>query len=243
MPEKRAYDLVFSLGGNCSAAHNLRYRKLRPFSLPLDWLYIVDERPIAYLARGFADRFADFCRQENLREIRPGMPEYASAHADRVQYVDEATGYRFVNHFNRSADEPAEYARVRGMMDRRIDRLYDALNHGKRFLLLLATAVDVRECTLRVLLVSLRQLFPGKVFEIEYLHFGQKEESVVESCDLTVRSFQREQNDYDFYHTNWEWHFLDDVKVLRKPTRRRKVSFHLLPGVKCIIRRDEPDDE
>lgn len=236
MGECRSYDLAVSLGANCSAAHNLLVRGLRPFSLPFDWLYIVDERPIAYLAKGFGNRFADFCLKENLKEIRPGDPEYAAAHPDRVQYADEATGFRFVNHFNRSAEDPAEYARVRDMLSRRIDRLYEAFSSGSRFLLLLATHVDVSEDVLRAVLDALGKEFPGKSFDIEYLHFGQPEESVVVRDCLRIRNVRRPQNEYDFNRTNWEWRFLDDVRVLTRPRKRRKISFRVWPGLDCVIR-------
>ena len=54
MTDRRHYDLIVSLGANCSAAHNLRYRNMRPFSLPLDWVYIENDKPIKWLINAFA---------------------------------------------------------------------------------------------------------------------------------------------------------------------------------------------
>ena len=238
----RKYDLAFSLGGNCSAAHNLLERGLRPFSLPFDWLYVVDERPISYLSEGLSNRFSDLCRKENLRQLLPGSPEYAESHSDRVQYADDRTGYRFVNHFVRTIDSPGEYERVHDMLVRRIDRMYDALHAGNRFLMLLATPVDVSEETLRELLGAFRSTFPDKVFELDYLHFGQDAESVSARDGLTVRNVRREQNDYDFLRTNWEWRFLDDIEIQAhaemhpQERRHRKLSFRIWPHVDCVVR-------
>ncbi|MCR5839069.1 MAG: papain-like cysteine peptidase, partial [Kiritimatiellae bacterium] len=57
----RVYDLIFSLGGNCAAAHNLKIRRLRPYSLPFDWTYMVDERPIAWLISAIDSHMSGFC--------------------------------------------------------------------------------------------------------------------------------------------------------------------------------------
>ena len=48
MDFKQEYDLIVSLGGNCMVANNLRYRNMRPFSLPFDWVYMIDEKPLKY---------------------------------------------------------------------------------------------------------------------------------------------------------------------------------------------------
>lgn len=102
---KRVYDLCFSLGANCSAAHNLDIRRLRPFALPLDWTYIVDEQPIRWLCQAVDNDFENFCQWENLEEITLGHPEYNSFHQKHRKYIDKYTGFRFVNHFPRSMPE------------------------------------------------------------------------------------------------------------------------------------------
>ena len=82
------YDLIVSLGGNCSAAHNLRFRGLRPVSLPFDCVYLVDEQPIRFSIKESGDGFPNLLKRENLVEVRPGERGYAATHADRRQYVD-----------------------------------------------------------------------------------------------------------------------------------------------------------
>ena len=38
----KSYDLIVSLGGNCSVAMQLSWRNKRPFSLALDWTFMPD---------------------------------------------------------------------------------------------------------------------------------------------------------------------------------------------------------
>lgn len=63
------YDLICSLGGNCSVAHNLLYRRLRKFALPFDWTYFEDISAIYKLAESFEVKFADQLKKENLVEL------------------------------------------------------------------------------------------------------------------------------------------------------------------------------
>ena len=95
----KKYDLICSLGGNCSAAHNLKIRGLRNFSLPFDWCYIKNEKPIEYLTEGFENGFKNFLLKKNLEELKGN--EYNEAHISCAQYKDSYTGYYFVNHFRK----------------------------------------------------------------------------------------------------------------------------------------------
>ncbi len=74
---KKEYDLIFSLGGNCAAAHNILYRGLRKYALPFDWTYMKDE--IIYdfynsIKMIYSQKQIDFvvlnfgCKSENIVE-------------------------------------------------------------------------------------------------------------------------------------------------------------------------------
>lgn len=63
------YDLICSLGGNCMAASQIRQRGLRVASLPFDWTFIVNDKPLYKLAEGFKNKFKDFLLKENLQEM------------------------------------------------------------------------------------------------------------------------------------------------------------------------------
>ena len=72
------YDLIASLGANCSVAYELKRRFMRAFSLPFDWLCIDNSRTFAYLAHAFRHRFDDFMLKENLVELRKGDPLFVA---------------------------------------------------------------------------------------------------------------------------------------------------------------------
>ena len=170
---KMTYDLIISLGGNCSAAHNLRFRGLRPCSLPFDWCYLVDDTPIRFWIDEVGHGFPGLLKRENLVEILPNDKEYSAFHSDVRQYIDTKSGYRFVNHFHRSVDVPGEYEAVYAAIRRRADRLVSAFERGGSFLLLLATPVDVSTDLLKRFVSTLAERFGSSHFDLRYLHFGQ----------------------------------------------------------------------
>ena len=228
----RDYDLVISLGGNCATAANLQRRKLRPFSLPFDWVYFVDEVAIVNLASGIKDHFSQMMQKENLVEVLPGHPEYAGLHPGYIRYIDKGSGYRFANHFRERISCEGEYDRAYCLWRKRVERLFRVLASKQRFLLVLATTVPIRECVARALQMSFREAFPGKVFDLELLLFCCDEDTICDLRDgLVVHRSKRDFNDYDYHQTNYEWHFLDDVRVSIKPKRNR-CSFHLLPHLR-----------
>ncbi len=230
------YNLIVSLGGNCSAAHNLRYRGLRPCSLPFDWCYLVDDTPIRFWIDEVADGFPSLLKKENLQEILPGDKEYSPEHSDVWQYIDTKSGYRFVNHFHRSIDVPGEYKTVSAAIRRRAGRLVSAFNRGGTFLLLLATSVNVSVDLLEELLRTLAARFVNPRFELRYLHFAHGPDARLDGGNgVVIENIARSQNDYDFYKTNWEWHFLDDVSVSTKVRKPFKFSFDIWPKVRCHV--------
>lgn len=212
------YDLVVSLGANCSAAAQLRIRGLRHVALPFDWLYVVDERPFVWLADHVSDNWAALCLKENLSEITPDHPEWNSEHLDRVKYVDSESGYRFVNHFNASVDHEEEYLRVYGTLRRRIERLVSICQGGGgHILFLLATEVRVSEATLAHVLSAFERRFPTTHFSLRYLHFGTGQYGECDSGAVHISEIGRRQNRYDFVKTNFEWVFLDEIRVKEMP--------------------------
>ena len=232
---RRKYDLIFSLGGNCSVASNLQQRGLRPFSLPFDWVYFKEKSTLDYLVSGFRTRFSDLMQRENLIEITPSHPEWVDTHKGFLKFLDKETGSRFVNHFTKPLSEDGEYEKVYKKLRRRVDRLFDALESGQRFLLLLATDVNIAEEQLSKLLDSLNELYPGKCFDLEVLRFAEDHYSETRISDhLIVKSIARKFNYYDFIRTNYEWQFLDEVRSNTKPPRRR-LAMHILPHLMLEI--------
>lgn len=77
---KTEYDLIVSLGANCSVAHNLRFRGLRPVSLPFDWCYFVDDVSIHFWIDEVGHGFPGLLKREPRGDLawRAGVLTTAS---------------------------------------------------------------------------------------------------------------------------------------------------------------------
>lgn len=232
---KREYDLCFSLGGNCSVAHNLKIRRLRPFSLPLDWTYMIDDRPLEWLVNSIGKHMEGFCEKCNLVEILPGHPECNNAHNGHRKYIDKLTGYRFINHFSDAVPEDRAYEDGIAVIRKRVERLFCSFERYKRFLMILGVGFPVRTVLLTELKAKLEILYPNKVFDVELVEFNAPDcGDMTVSPGVRARRFQRDWNTYDCEGKNYEWKFLDNVVSAIKPKKKRKISFHIWPHIKCV---------
>lgn len=208
----KKFDLICSLGGNCSAAHNLEYRDLRKFSLPFDWTYIKNENAIYNLAECFKNNFKNFFLKENLQELTGS--EYNTSHINKVQYKDLKTDYYWVNHFNRKIENSEEYEKVKQKIDRRIKRLLYGIQRSNNILFILSTNFLMKTTDpLKNLLKVLNKLYPEKNFYIKVISFNCEVDEYINSNNINYYKYKRAMNLYDFTKTNIEWAFLDDVEL------------------------------
>lgn len=244
---KKIYDLICSLGGNCSASHNLLERGLRHYSLPFDWCYMKNDRPIEYLCEGFQNNFKDFLLKENLVPLTG--EEYNNAHTTNAQYKDVLTGYYFVNHFTKDADFDKDYELVSSKLRRRLDRLQEKIKTGQNILFIISTSFEIELSSLKKLSDTMKQLYPDKCIEFYLISFNcNTNEKYTIDDNIYVNKYSRPTNFYDFARTNFEWSFLDDVTVKdSKQSKEKKILFkikqikkgiaiYLLPFIFTILR-------
>lgn len=214
MQKNNKYDLVCSLGGNCSCAANLKALKKRLYSLPFDWTYILSTKPIVYLAEGFKDNFKNFLLKENL-EILSYSENDKRFHKDKVGYFDKYTNYYFVNHFLKDIDKyPSEYNKVYSKMRKRINRLTTLIKKANRILFVLSINFDDNYETIMQLDCVLKDLYPNKEFNFIILHFNSNEDSEIKLDNITIYKYKRSYLLSDFIQTiNPEWNFLKDIKI------------------------------
>ena len=172
---KKHYDLIVSLGGNCSAAHNLLYRNMRHFALPFDWCYFKDDKPLSYLCEGFVNNFKNFCLKENLVELPP--EEQSPAHSDRIQYKDNYTGYYFVNHFSHPIEDEQEYTPQPQKLHRRTTRLITKIKESKNVLFILTFDFKFDFEKIKSLKKTLTKTFPKTKFFFEILYFNSQKDT------------------------------------------------------------------
>lgn len=217
----RKYDLVASLGANCSAAHNLRYRGMRPYSLPLDWVYIEDDKPMKWLVDAFETKFADFFQYENLKLLPP-----TSEHD--VIYQDSVSGFIFPNHFQTHMQNKKDYDIVADKMRRRVCRLFEKINSASNVLFIVAASRKLDLDNIVAQKNKLESLYPNKQFDFEVMMFDSGSDTDECLPGVHVRTFARKMNLYDFNKTNYEWAFLDDIKIRDKKRACTLLSVKIL---------------
>ena len=211
----KEYDLIVSLGGNCSAAIQMRMRGLRFFSLPFDWLFMEDTRPIEYLAHGFANGFSDFMLKDNLL---PHIDGWQGGVA-KYKYKDTHTGFCFIHHFHKSIDEPGGYEAVDSVMRHRINRLMSQIESSRRILLILTTDFTFDVALAEKMIAEIRTQYPDKEIDFHMMQFGV----AFEDPAITGRKFvdmpftgglyARPKSIYDLERTSAEWDFLDEIAL------------------------------
>lgn len=205
--DKQQYDLVCSLGGNCAAAFQLQYRKMRSFSLPFDWCYVENEKPLEYLVEGFADGFKNLALKENLKRV-DGTKDHP------VIYQDGYSGYFFPNHFKEDAEK--EYVDFYKKLRRRVERLIGKISNAHRVLFVFSTPIPFDVSLFERLNEKLLQLYPAVHFDFKLISFGCPAEEELTVGNITLNRCVRQQNFYDFYKTNYEWAFLDNIALPSK---------------------------
>ena len=208
------YDLVCSLGGNCSAANALKYRNLRNFSLPFDWCYIINEKPIWMLAKCFDnDTLFEIAKKENLLSLSEKEELNVHLHANTIHYKDAFSGYYFVNHFYKSI-ENGGYEDFNAKFKKRLRRLIDYIKMSDKILFLLSVSFEFDKDALLELQKVLKNKYPNKKIVFNVIEFNCNNNDIIdENENLCIRKYKRDLNLYDFTSTNYEWAFLDDVKI------------------------------
>lgn len=213
------YDLVVSLGGNCSAAAQLKHRGLRPFVMPFDWLLMRDTHPIEFLATAFANRFVDFALRENLSEYEAATKE----HGVEVRHcIDSKSGFRLIHHLHGPISSAA-YEEFHGQFQRRLARLYAHLRISRRVLFLLSTGFVYDERLLVPVKKGLEEVFPGVEIELLAMQFDADRPAEFSVDGVRVMRIARKIDFvYDIQCTGAEWKCLDSVKLRGADTFAQK---------------------
>ena len=225
--EDNKYDLICSLGGSCAAAHNMRMRDLRFAAYPFDCTYFTTDEAIYKLAEGFKNKFEKYMLKENLVEL-PINP----SHPDRMQLEDSWGKIIWANQFNYSSNFDKTYSEVKKKFDKRFKRLLNNIESAKRICFILCTSFYLKQDSVQNLLKTLQELYPNKEFQIKVVSFDCENEEHIKRDNIEIFCYTRKLNVYDFDNTNFEWAFMDKLKLTKK--NRCKISFKLF-GYKIKI--------
>lgn len=211
------FDLIASLGGNCSAAGQLKHRGLRRFSLPLDYVLMTDATPVQALPRLLTNRFKGWLQFENAVEYHPPI-----IHKGQRTYLiqDRASGFKFIHHFKGPEFSKDLFRAVRHKMDRRIDRFYERVGRADRVLFVLTTAFAYEQNLAEEIYFALKVAFPRQDIHFMVMQFSAESNRTVSMYDdhLTICTHQRDFNIvYDNQFTAPEWCWMDSLEITGVP--------------------------
>ena len=233
---KKAYDMIASLGGNCSAAMQLRNRGLRYESYPLDWVYMESEKSIRWLCKAFENGFTDFALRENMEEI----PKELHSGVAKYSFRDTNTGFCFIHHFNDRIDiDQAAYDRDIAVIRKRIERFLCRIESSKDIFFILTVRFAFDPKTVMDLKATLERLYPGKNFDIHVKEFNAKLSSPLAIAEKWPEEYHfaggerycYDSYPYSFEYASKEWEFLDDLEIkgwtVAKPKGWAKVIYKI----------------
>lgn len=233
--KRQKYDLIVSLGGNCTAASQLKFRGLRECSLALDWLGMFQEMPILYLPEGIRTHFKGLCKYENMQDL--GEPRMERKRLT-YKFADTATGYHFWHHFFQPLEDREAFDRERAVMERRIKRFYDKISASKNVLFVLATPFAYDQQKAEPIFSALRETFPNTAVELVVIQFAAPTHASAELCggDLHFETVAREINVvYDNMLTAPEWAWMDDLSLSDWPRKSVNPLRNLIAKCKFKI--------
>lgn len=210
---RKEYDLIASLGGNCSASSQIRFRGLRTCSLALDWTTFFSDKALAYIPEGLRSRFRDLCRYENMQEFDAARIEHGRL---TYKFMDTATGFHFWHHFFEPLADRQAFDRQRLVLERRMDRFYSKVAESKNALFILSTPFSYDPGFDEAILSALREVFPDTTSELVAIQFASQSHERLDLCDgmLHVETFTRPINVvYDNMLTSTEWAWMDELSL------------------------------
>jgi hypothetical protein len=127
--QKEEYDLIISLGRECSCTNLLRAADMQERSYPFDWLtsssFSFDTR-ILLLVNGFKD----FFRKEDFSMIE----NHTFSETNCNSYKNNKTGLYFRHDFLSTLCFDDAFDEVKEKYERRIKRLYDKIDESRKVL-------------------------------------------------------------------------------------------------------------
>ena len=229
MAEKQVFDLIISLGGNCSVASQCIYRNIRKFSLPFDYSFMANEDPIKYFPEGLKDRFKNFLLKENIKELKG---KERGDEREKYQYKDTYTGYRYIHLFGNDINVKGVYEKGFEVIQRRINRFYDSLAVSKKILVICATDFVYDPKYIYKVKDTFEEIYPDKEFIFYALMFRSDANREILNKNVHIIYSERAVNLYDFNATNYEWAFLDDIVLSQVLNKKEPKKFFELKKLK-----------
>lgn len=130
--EKKVYDIVYSLGYDCTCARYMAKYHLRSYSGPFDWITLCDYKTrMEYILNDFEN----FLNKEDL-EFIPRPPEKDYLNPKMIDFVNKRDKFEFYHDFPKGKTLDESFPEIKAKYDRRIKRFDEKLKTEKNILLL-----------------------------------------------------------------------------------------------------------
>lgn len=127
---KKKYDVIFSLGTDCSCAGYMKKNNLRSFSGPFDWL------THASFAVHMDLILSDFKGFMNIEDFLPLEKDAAALDNNCDYYENRKTGFYFFHDFKKDIPLETAFPTIKEKYNRRINRFYEQLKTNEKVLLI-----------------------------------------------------------------------------------------------------------
>ena len=114
------------------------------------------------------------------------------------------------------------------MLDKRIKRLYTKIDSAKKILVILSTSFTFDEKLMYKIKDTFEVLYPDKKFVFCTIMLKANEFSQKDVENMRFIYSKRSDNLYDYNNTNFEWAFLDKVRLSKKPFVKIHFSFKFI---------------
>lgn len=237
----KEFDIVISLGGNCSAALQLKQRGLRTCSMPFDYFFLRNSKDLEGFIFAFKNDFSNCFLKENLRELS----KEERGGSDLFQYQDTVSRFNIIHMFHKSKETPGYYESVKKIIDRRLKRFFKYCKPENKVCFIMA--IDF--CVDKKLIYELYNIIKAKFganHSLIFFMFDSSENTDFAEENLRIIKLTRKINLYDYYKTNNEWAFLDDIKLSKKAKDKKYlikiskikkgISIHLFNFIPTILK-------
>ncbi len=209
------YDCIISLGGNCAVANNLKFRGLRQYSLPFDWLLEYTPDFLENACTHIEERFSRWLHLENLIFYNLSREE---GFYGRHKVLDTGAERIFLHDFCQAPLSKEEFDSVKEKYARRIERFYTKIYEARNVLFcVFVTKAQISKERLISCKRRLEKVFPNK--EINFfaviLESNKSELQEWENEGIYISYVARAINIYDYANksSTYEWQWLDKCGI------------------------------
>ncbi len=135
----KTYDIIYSIGYDCTCARYLAKYSLRSFAGPFDWITLCDyPTRMSYILNGFEN----FLNKDDL-EFLPRPPEKDYLNPYTIDFYNKRDNFHFFHDFPKGKSLDESFPFIKEKYNRRIKRFDEMLRNKKNVLLMCVSNTEI----------------------------------------------------------------------------------------------------